>query len=193
MSKLNFASDIDGCVLDLDTSLRKEFFDKYGITVNEKDVRVYNYEDFLDLPYEDVWVTITEVVERANLDIFENAQEIINETTNWHGANIPLFITSRKPERLDATTDNLRKYFTDFYPLHLNGNSKADIINQFEVNLFVEDCADTVLDIAVNTDCTVLLFDHPWNEEFDDKSFKQVERVDNWLEIKEYIDANFDD
>ena len=62
---------------------------------------------------------------------------------------------------------------------------KVSVINDNNISIFIEDRLDTIMDIYNNTNCTIFIFDHPWNRNIAENV--RIWRIRNWVEIRDLL------
>jgi len=195
MSKdLVFATDIDGCVLKMNDLFADYFSEKYKTCLRYEDITDYNIENLIEgITKDEVREAFYDIIDQQTLEVEDQSKEVLSWVSEL-SKRVLIFITSRNPKLGVKTYDNLNKFFNDmdFVVFHEQKETrKSDYINKYGINLFIEDNLDTALDIVANTNCKVLLRDRPWNRHINIKSFKNLERVFNWIQVRDFIYANY--
>jgi len=176
--------DIDDVVLDTSTEIIKEVEKRANIEIDINKIIVHSIEKCYPVDKKLVEECVISVLERSYIPPVTMASEFINCLLD----NCISFLTRRPANLFEITLDQLynigiRKDF-DLYLVENNNNeipAKAEVINNKDIKVFVEDRSDTILDILANTNCNIITMDKPWNRDI--QSGDRVLRVKDWLEL----------
>lgn len=137
--------------------------------------------------------SIKEVAEFQNsenfdkLNLIEDVKEILEKISEIYDI---YFITSRPKDLKDKTENFLRKNFpkNNFKIVYSGeihgGKSKAEICNDFEIPIMIEDNVVYALDCARNG-IKVFLLEKPWNKNHEGHS--NIVKINNLKEVLEKI------
>lgn len=181
---LKIGLDIDGVTADSFPVFLTELNKYYGKNVTE--ISNYNISKLYDVAWDDMEKFFTENIEYLFLEPkpMEGALENIQK---WLQAEHEIiFITSRKPGVEEKVT---LQWFNRYgipkdKVVFTGGLSKTFAVQEFGIDIFVDDFLSNALEIAA-LGLPVLLFDAPYNQ---GKLPKGVTRCCNWEEIKCRVD-----
>ena len=147
----------------------------------------YSIEDCLHIDKEIVEDAVDLAISNPDLKSFEDADRIIKWLSEWYNIH---FITFRKPKFVSETIELLDKLCIPYF-LHMC-DKKSEIINNEGICVHIEDRPNTIKDIYDNTDCTILVYDRPWNVNI--KQNGRIIRVYSWQDIYNFfiIKGDFD-
>ena len=183
-------SDIDGVIIDIVSVMRQRFLDLYYVDLPYDRISKYKIEECTELTDDQVKFVVEESLSKTDLPIYSDADLYVNQ---YMQTNEVIFITSRNRRNSNETFLNLAKFFplNKFSVLFEGIFTKANFIKRLNIDFFVEDRIDTVIDIVIkNPECKVLLMDRPWNKSLDTNMFKNITRVKGWKEIIEIIETS---
>ncbi|MFW5962577.1 MAG: 5' nucleotidase, NT5C type [bacterium] len=179
--------DIDGVLTDTGRG-SSCFWDKeLSQFVGKKVKRVNNCFDFakayeLDVDIVESFFEVRFPYIARTVSVSQKASEVLREFKN-HGFIIHL-ITARGKKLHKITVDWLEKNNIPYESLS-HTKSKGELATEKKCSLFIEDCAENAVDL-LKYDIPVILFSDWYNREWD-LTAHDVERVNNWLEVKEYV------
>ncbi|MEF2175019.1 MAG: hypothetical protein V3575_00995 [Candidatus Absconditabacteria bacterium] len=174
---LRFHNDIYG------TNLVKEHFTSYMFWNHWGGTKQQAIDKVLDFYKSEYY---------SNLEIVPYSQKILTELSIHHSLYL---ITSRQNVVKESTIQRLNKnylncfkgfYFTNAYSNSGSESKKSIYCDKLKIDLMIEDSVEHALDCSLSSN-KVLLLDKPWNQDFFDKDNK-ISRVNDWLEIKSYIE-----
>ena len=179
--------DIDGCIVEIDSLLLKYIKELYGYSLEGTDITCYVLEECLPLSREQIVKCIDKTI--ADVDNLFPIPGSIEFLRYYHliSGKIIQFITARWDK--ESTYKWLNKWLVDipFDVIFSKGRYKIDPINEFGIDIFVEDKLKTALNLAQNN-IKVLLLDQAWNQ------LKELPpniiRMKDWGEIKDYYYCN---
>jgi len=147
----------------------------------------YSIEDCLHIDKEIIEDAVDLAISNPDLKSFEGADRIIKWLSEWYNIH---FITFRKPKFVSETMELLDKLCIPYF-LHMC-DKKSEIVNNEGICVHIEDRPNTIKDIYDNTDCTILVYDRPWNVNV--KQNGRIIRVYSWQDIYNFfiIRGDFD-
>ncbi len=170
-----------------------EVADKYDKEVlggsGVKDINAYEFTEMMGWPEGMKGQFFSDRLEyiMSNSPLKPHAKEVINKLHD-DGVKI-IFISFRKDKYLTdpykLTEEYLNKNGIKYDKLYVNTGTKEDECIENNVTLFIDDKESHCADVS-KAGIDVLLFTNAYNH--DEKRFK---RVDNWLEIYDYIKENY--
>lgn len=137
--------------------------------------------------------SVKEVLEFQNsgefegVSLIEGVKDVLEKISKTHEI---YFITSRPEDIKDKTENFLRKNFpkNKFKVIYsgeiYGGKSKAEICNDFEIPIMIEDNAFYALDCA-NNGIKVFLLDKPWNKIYEEHP--NIIKINHLKEVLEQI------
>jgi len=187
MNRIVFGSDLDDCILVTAPEILKELGkSSYDVL---KSINRFSISDCLNLPREVVDHAIDNVLERTDLQFDESFYKTFPRLLKLVGHIY--IVTSRSTHLEPGRTILDRIMGRDEYTLVSSSRydtgipRKAEIINDYGINFFVEDRFATAVDIVERTNCFVILMSKPWNKRLTKPD--RVLRVNNWYEILSFL------
>ena len=179
--------DVDDVILDTSTEIIKEVSKRLNIEADKEMCTSFSIETVYGVKPEVAKDIVCSVLNRGYIPPKSNAINCINLL--WLAQKCSIYLISNKHKEIYDHDVKLLKDLGLYIPFTLilvekakNGTpAKAKIINKKDIELFVEDRSDTILDILANTNCKVVVMDAPWNRDI--KEGSRVLRVKNWLEL----------
>ncbi|MCH7568532.1 MAG: hypothetical protein IIA87_03850 [Nanoarchaeota archaeon] len=178
--------DLDEVTADLMSQLLKFYYKKTGRLIKKENFNSYNWWDVWGGTREEAIKIYYQFYDSEEFDNIKPIEKAI-ESINYLGDKNELFIiTSRPFAHKEKTEKWIEKYLSessikiiysnDFYGK--KGNSKAAICKRLGIKLIIEDLGKYALECA-QSDIKAILFDRPWNKEYEHPNIK---RVHNWQE-----------
>lgn len=181
--------DIDGCLLNIVTLLKRSIHERCGAVFKIEEIRSYEIEKCFNIPKDVVKAAVREVVTNIDVKPCKGAVRCLADYSNTT-KNKLVFITTR-PKYSEASTRYILDHlFRVEYDLYLT-DDKVPIINDCGISIFIEDRARNAKHIAENTSCQVLLYDRPWNKHLDISPYPLITRVNGWKMIREIINKRW--
>lgn len=196
---MKFASDIDGCLIEILPAYLEEIEKRYGVHIEPADVTTHKIEDICELTGEQVWEVITHVLTtRDDFPEVPGAKDGIRALSLIFSPI--LFLTDRRSEHEGRTRKNIEDVLgpqVKFNIVHTSeGLEKKDIIKSVGITHYVEDNAERILGIAEETRCKVFAFMHPWTEwlkeDIRTERLPNLVPVENWNQILIEIVKDFE-
>lgn len=192
-------TDLDNCVIDT-----QSIINKYLIEFTGKNEDFFNIEKMHSYYYEECFSVSSDIVNKA-VDLAVSSTDIpiifpSISVLNWIGELYsPIyFLTSRKEKYRKNTIELVSKLGLNIpYEICLTrfvGIEERDIsishnkhlhINMLNIDIFIEDHPDIIMDVYNKTEATILVFDRPWN-----RNIKENERIfimRSWMEIRDFL------
>jgi len=188
MKKL-YGIDLDGICFHFAPAFCKWLEDKTGLKMPEREeITSYYWHKCIDGLEEDVfWEEFHKFGQEGhgylNLPMVEGALDGLNNIVS-SGHEI-VYITNRPEYTLEDTKEALLVWdfpFRDrliFGSPASDGGSKSPIINEHNVDVFIDDSPRVIADISVNTNARIYCFDYPFNQHIDGR----FTRVSSWEEF----------
>ncbi|MCK4919385.1 MAG: hypothetical protein KAS01_03275, partial [Candidatus Pacebacteria bacterium] len=183
--------DLDDVVFEFTREFVKYYNKKYGKGLKFEEVSTYDFAKVFDLSLETTLELIREMVLVGigrNLPFCDCAKESIFRLAR---NNEIFFITSRTAR--NGTLENLKRLFPGMeFQLIFSSNSyarnegktKAEICNEYEIQLMIEDDGGYAEEIASNGK-RVILFDKPWNQNY--QEHPNIIKVNHWNDVGDNI------
>ena len=186
--------DIDEVVAEFVKGYLKKYTEKYEKSFDFEKIFSYNLWESLNITKEEAIKLADEFYDSEhfeNIGLVSGAKESITKLSK---DNELIFITSR-PIKLKNITENFIKnnfkellfrilFSNDFFQ---QGNlSKGEICQQENIDFLIEDNKDYSISCA-EKGIKVILFDKPWNRNFEHEN---VTRVSGWEETLEVLKLN---
>lgn len=190
---LHLTFDLDGVVYDFCNALKDYLHIHHGKTLESMDAPPSRWDFYLDWGIEkedfmDLYkkgITDKWMLKKGN--VIENAIECINNFKK-KGHFIHLIsnrgIKGVEKEAWDNTVDWLTTNGMNYDTLDFDFN-KGKYVKIYNIDIFVEDMHSNAIDIIEQGCPLVLLYDQPWNREYDSLNYK---RVYSWKAISKEID-----
>lgn len=188
MSK-NIAFDLDGVIIDFYQHIEKALYRAFGVNLPEHEHTSYNF----DIP----GVSTKQIIDIVNNCLIyntvdakplNNSIEVLRDLFRFTKKPL-VFITARTYNSKIPTELWLKKYLQDipFKLFMTEYNPKNNVIEDENINIFVDDRYKTIHDITKISHLQhSLLFDSPWNRGRHLKS-KKIDRIKNLYEIFYYL------
>ena len=179
MRKKRLACDIDECLGEFVSNFLKEWNIKHGTSLKPKDATEYDMVKLLGVPTEDIHKEIIQQQvdhKYLNMKPIRGAREYMNML---HNDDYQIYLVTSREVALDTITW-LDKNKIPYQDLFLT-RDKTSILKTLDVDVFVDDCIDNLVDAQQNG-IQCILFDRPWN-----KDHIGIPRVDNWRECYRMI------
>ena len=186
--------DLDEVVAKQLDELVKFYYKKTGKMISKDKFHTYYWPDVWGISLEDAIKVDKEFKESEsfdNLEIFENAKEILHELSKKNKLYI---ITARPVAFKDKTLKWIKKniglpiavhHSSDFH-LGNKTNTKANICQDLGVSVLIEDQEKYAEECAA-AGINVLLFNQPWNKNCCEN--KNIVRVNGWNEVLDKIEG----
>ena len=176
---MKIGCDIDDVLFHLAPLMMDFLNKKYNKNVKLEEIESYYLEELFGIGYDELIAASVACSQIAHP--VEDAVDVINSTMNYIH-----FISNRRIVDYARTAEHIvgLNLKPDWNLTHcdLGRINKYDLINEFNIHIFIEDRAQTVLDIVEYTDCTAFLFDRPWNKKV--LQHNRIIRVNSWERIK---------
>lgn len=181
--------DLDDTLSNTRQEILNFYNNKYGANLKLEDIKSYNLwetwggtrdeaiqkiEDFHKTPYFE------------NIKPIDGAKEVLEKLKKNNELYI---ITARRNNIEKESKEWIKKYFPNIFSKIYFTNqfssdemteSKKQICDNLDIDIFIEDDINNALECA-EPDRKVFLFDYPWNQS--DKLPKGITRVHSWEEI----------
>lgn len=181
--KANIGIDIDCTVFDTITPILDYIGKFHGVKFKKEQIHEVNIEKSLNISKKLTMEAVDFAVENENLEIYKDAKEVIQ----WLAEHYNIYFITYRPFTVRKYTVKLLNTLDIDYHITYTKREfgKTSHIIGRKIGVFIEDEATTIRDIAKVTDCTCLVYDHPWNKRVlqNDK----IIRVHNWKEIKDFF------
>lgn len=177
--------DIDGILADFVGEFLPHLNQKFGCDLTREDVICYSFAKVINVPSEQVGNLITQL---GNEGLYVRLQPVTGAVTAMrqlnknHEVNL---VTDRPIERHNDTVEWLNAHGIPHLQLYhcRNDERKAFMLSN---DIIIEDNLEYALAVANKRQCTVILYDHPWNR--DGQLPANVHRVTSWQQATELIE-----
>lgn len=180
--------DLDNCVFDTCSVM----LDELGIESDDELKKAGSYwiEDAFGIDPKLVDRAVIEAVSSDSLPIIKNSDKVLN----WlQVENKPLyFISDRSVKYYLSTWNQLRNISLESNILILTNNvreeksfNKPYYANTLNIDVFIEDRPDTIMDLYNNTKCDILVHGRPWNIDIEEND--RIYRMNDWIEIRDFF------
>lgn len=184
--------DLDDCLLKTSHTIINLLNRINNLSLDWSKIGDYSISKTFNLDDNLVEQHVKMALESNILEPQDNAVKMFNWVSSLHST----FIVSRREHYLyNHTVEVLENLGFQGYKLilfHDNDDStvpkykdKYEIVNQYGMELVVEDRPDTIENIAKHTLAETLIYDRPWNVGIKESHNKK--RVYSWVEIRNYI------
>lgn len=182
------ACDIDGVLMDFHNPFLRFVAERYGVEAGHDDFENHSGKLWKDNEEYDTRLQAFYDSEHSRPELFEGAQEYLHKLARegwWMEA-----ITSRPSYMRQRTLEELEKHFPKAFKavdfsVNKDGRRKLDLCKQRELKVLIEDIPRYAAECS-EAGMVVLLFDRPWNKQFDEKPHN-ITRVHSWKEIHELL------
>lgn len=198
MKKLRVGFDIDGVLLASDQFMLDGLSNVLGRRVQKSEIIDYDFTKAFEITMDQEQSIIDDAIMRLQMPSMPGVEHIIELLDNFEK---PIPIITSRPEKYCRPYTiiqlvkifglNLGDYYWDdgddyeiIHSLYLN--TKSDAICQYGLDYFVEDASHHAIDIADNSDCTVLLVDQPWNQNC---RHERIIRCGDWKKENQLFEA----
>lgn len=184
MSKLNICVDIDGTITS-PYHFIPYLNELYGKNITDEECNTCNWEDLFQIEMDTMLKEFHEKCMHSygEAAIVEGAKEVINELKEKH--NI-YFVTARSENLTNITRNWLNDSgFEDIEVYLLGSDNKVSKGKELNCDIFIEDNPWNAIQLA-NEGMKIVLMDTNYNK---DVEHNDIFRVNNWSEIKKYIDT----
>ena len=192
-----FGSDLDGVIFDIYPQIFARLHLLTGKKIPARNV--YDMEYAFKIPREKIIEAVDGVIQENEFPAILGV-ELIYKILKFTNENKIHFISARPEHNFKAAKIKLNKIFDKNkinYSLtlaersNLNPDvynpSKVNSIKKMKIDYFVEDCPFQAESIAKSTNCNVLLFDTPYNQ---DLAHNNIIRVYSWKNIYKILKKN---
>jgi len=180
-----YGIDLDGVCFDFKGAFCKWLESNIGIAIpkDEEITSYYWYESIAGLSKDAFWDEFHKFGDAngyRNLGLLPGVLEGLNSIVAA-GHEI-IYITNRPTYAFQDTAEALDEYKFPFREeLHFAQGSKAPIIREYAVNVFIDDSPRTIADICANTNARIYCMDYPFNRGIHE--VKNYTRVNSWEEF----------
>jgi len=180
-----YGFDIDGCHTDF-VGPFSEALRRAGFEMPEREeITSYYWHECVDgISKDEFWVEFNKFTEERgyeNLPLLPEAKSVIDRVV---AAGHELhFITNRPIDAYEQTIKAFESYGFPTENLHFAEGAKSPMINELDIDVFVEDSPSTILDIMKNTCADVYCMDQPYNRHIDEYNLVGLVRIGNWKEF----------
>jgi len=194
---MRWGFDLDGCVIDLQSSLSHNIQKYHNIDLSYERVIKYDISEIINISKKEFLdcVDIT-ILDFENIKPYNGSLDFLSYYYKKTRSEI-IFITSR----LDHyNTENWLKKHIRNIPYKLvfasslyssdNNFSKIDEIIKNKIEIFVEDNSETCQELSESNIVRVLCMNRPWNQDLNEEEYKCITRVKDWNEVKQIFDIN---
>lgn len=184
MKKLiRFGIDIDGTVTN-PTSLLPHINEAFGLSLQLDDVTQYDLTDVVKVSKKEFydWFVEAEPTIYKSSPLASGAKKILDL---WKEQFELFFISARSSHLLDVTKNWFDTNDLFYHHIELIGShDKIGSAKKYDVDLFLEDKHDNAVNIHLECQIPVLLFDTPYNR---DPIPDGVIRVKSWEEANQWV------
>ena len=183
MTKKVYGIDLDGVCFDFMGAFIEWLNGTLPVNLDKKEITSYYWHETTDVSKEDFDREFDnfgiEGHGYRNLELLDGALEGLKRI---HEAGHKIvYITSRPTYTEQDTIDCLGEHeFPQRENLYFSQGSKAPLVKELNVDVFIDDSPSTVTDLSVNTRATIYCRSYKFNEHLDDTFFT---RVDSWTEF----------
>ena len=180
---LRFGIDIDGTVTD-PNSMLPYINQAFGLSLKLEDVTQYDLTKAVKVSPKDFneWFIQTEPEIYRGSPLATGAKEILNQ---WKEQFELYFISARSSHLLDVTKQWFNEKDLFYHHIELIGShDKIGAAKKYDVDLFLEDKHDNAVNIHLECQIPVILFDTPYNQ---DPVPNGVVRVKSWDEADKWV------
>lgn len=180
---LRLGIDIDGTVTDPQTFvpyLNKSF----NQSLTYHDLKQYDLTKILNITEADFWKWMDEFepIIYKEAPLAHHAKIVLDE---WKDQHKLLFISARRKHLEDITYNWFKDKDLYYHHIELIGtHNKLEAVKNNNISIFFEDKHDNACMISEEHNIPVILFNTPYNQ---DPIPKDVIRVNNWLEAKNWV------
>lgn len=186
MGNIILGSDIDDCILDTVSLLLEEVNKKLSSSLKYEDIKVHSLAEAFNIDEDIVDSIVLETISRNEIPSMSGSSLVISQLSMI--LDSPIFFISKRSEDeffLSKTRLQLINAGIDCEYLLYHTKDKVSVINDNNISIFIEDRLDTIMDIYNNTNCTIFIFDHPWNRNIAENV--RIWRIRNWAEIRDLL------
>ena len=186
MGNIILGSDIDDCILDTASILLEEVNKKLSSSLKYEDIKVHSLAEAFNIDEDIIEDIILEIISRNEIPSMSGSSLVISQLSMILDSPIS-FISKRSEDEffLSKTRLQLINAGIDCEYLLYHTKDKVSVINDNNISIFIEDRLDTIMDIYNNTNCTIFIFDHPWNRNIAENV--RIWRIRNWVEIRDLL------
>lgn len=196
--KLNIAFDLDGVIFDFMGYMLQVLNYRHSKLITKEDCLEYTPTNKNGHPDTHIsnqeWATTFRWFEDAggyaSLNPLEHAVEVINRLYDA-GHNIYL-VTARNSAFRKSTELCLILNKVRYHKLHMTTKGKGPILKKLEIDLFVDDHPNNVMDALKVGITDSILMTAPFNVQWEN-SVMGVDRVNNMVEVERIVEALVND
>lgn len=184
-----YGIDLDGVCFDFIGAFCDWLADKADVSIPEDEeiTSYYWYETIDGLDKETFWDEFHKFGKAGgyrNLKLLPGAKEGLQSIID--AGHRVVYITNRPDYAFEDTKAALEEHDFPFRnDLVFANGSKAPIIREYGVNVFIDDSPRTIADICANTDARIYCRDYPFNRGIHDiHNFARVHSWDEFLEAE---------
>jgi hypothetical protein len=187
---LILGTDLDDCVLETARSIIAKIKQDCGININYDDICSYNLEDHISKEYHSkIQEIVYSVLQHTDsIEVVSSSILVLNWITLL---TKKVYVVSHRPSSVyDHTKQVLENIGLSRFELIFTHEDnvcdylhKYRVINDYGINVFIEDKPETIMDLFNFTSCEILVFNRPWN-----KSIKENSRItvcNSWADIRD--------
>lgn len=185
---MKIALDLDEVTVDFLDHFLIFYHKKTGNLFEKKNITSYDWWSHLSMTKDELTNLINEfhLNHGDEIPAVNNAIASINKLIDNHEITIitsrPVIFKERTESWIEKHLGNipLDVYFSSDFAQHIGkvGKTKSELCKDLGVSIILEDSGEYALDCAKNG-TKAILFDKPWNENFEHKN---IIRVNNWVE-----------
>ncbi len=178
-----FGIDIDG-TLTCPSTFVPFINESFNMNITLDDMKEYDLLPLLGITEKEFWEWMDEKepIIYKDAPLAQNAKAVIDDWKHHHQL---IYISARRDHLLDVTRTWFRHNSVHYHNIDLIGShNKLAAVKKHQIDLFFEDKHDNACDISEECKIPVLLFNTPYNQ---DPIPKDVIRVNNWLEAKQWV------
>ncbi|MFC4320796.1 hypothetical protein [Litchfieldia salsa] len=178
-----FGIDIDGTLTSPSTFV-PYINESFNMNITIDDMKEYNLLPLLGINEKQFWEWMDkkEPIIYKDSPLASHAKMVIDE---WKELHDLIYISARRNHLFDITESWFKENSISYQHIELIGShDKISAVQKHGIDLFFEDKHDNACDISEECKIPVILFNTPYNQ---DPIPKNVIRVNNWLEAKQWV------
>jgi uncharacterized HAD superfamily protein len=182
-----YGIDLDGVCFDFMNAFREHLNDSLHMHLEEDEITSYYWYETTDVTKDEFMREFDKFGEDnhgyRHLKLLKGALEGLKKI-HEEGCEI-YYITNRPLYALQDTIDCLEEHgFPQRENLHFAQGSKAPLIREFAVDVFIDDSPRTIVELTADTRADIYCRNYKFNEHLDDTFFTRVDGWEQFLEAE---------
>ena len=161
--------DFDDVIVDFSSGFINFINNRLGLYIKKEHIVEYEITKILNIPKIEIIKLYDDFYKSQNFKQLNLIQNSIKGIYKLAQNNDIYIITARNSKFYEETIASIRDIFnSNIKSIHFTNNNgyrklKSDICNSLNIDIFIDDSLENILDVYKNTTSKVYVFDQPWN------------------------------